>query len=123
MSASGGTLQISDGSSLPDTVTVTLANSVGSGFDIDDSSETILAVTGGGGTGGSVGLGSGTLTVGGADNSSAFAGAISGTGGLTKDGHRHSVPFRHQYLHWRHNYQRRHTVHQRWKCPLRFHRC
>ncbi|MFZ4704656.1 MAG: beta strand repeat-containing protein, partial [Bacteroidales bacterium] len=68
---------------------VTLANTAGVVLDITGYSNTIGSLTGGGGTGGNVTLGTtATLTVG-SDNTSpaAFAGVISGTGGaLTKTG-------------------------------------
>jgi len=66
---------------------VTMANNSAVVLDITGFNTQIGSLTGGGGTGGNVTLGSATLTVGG-DNTSpgAYAGAISGTGGLTKMG-------------------------------------
>ncbi|HSI09890.1 MAG: autotransporter-associated beta strand repeat-containing protein [Rariglobus sp.] len=66
---------------------VTLGNTDGAVLDLNGFNTQIGSLTGGGTTGGNVTLGSATLTLG-ADNTSpaAFAGAISGTGGLTKIG-------------------------------------
>jgi autotransporter-associated beta strand protein len=66
---------------------VTLANTAGATLDLNGFSNTIGSLTGGGAAGGNVTLGSATLTVG-SDNTSpgAYAGVISGTGGLTKSG-------------------------------------
>ena len=66
---------------------VTLANTAGATLDITGFNTQIGSLTGGGATGGNVTLGAATLSVGG-DNTSpgAFAGVISGTGGLTKIG-------------------------------------
>ena len=66
---------------------VTLANTAGATLDLNNFNTQIGSLTGGGTTGGNVTLGTATLTVGG-DNTSpaAYAGVISGTGGLTKTG-------------------------------------
>ena len=66
---------------------VTLNNLSGVTLALNNFNTQIGSLTGGGGNGGNVTLGSATLTVG-ADNTSpaAYAGAISGTGGLTKVG-------------------------------------
>ena len=66
---------------------VTLANTAGVTLDITGFNTQIGSLTGGGATGGNVTLGAATLTTGG-DNTSpaAYAGVISGTGGLTKIG-------------------------------------
>ena len=66
---------------------VTLANTAGVVLDLNGFSNTIGSLTGGGTTGGNITLGSGVLTVGGLNTSpAAYAGVISGTGGLTKSG-------------------------------------
>jgi fibronectin-binding autotransporter adhesin len=62
---------------------ITLANAVGVGLNLNNFSNVIGSLSGGGTSGGNVTLGSGTLTVGDATNTS-YAGEISGTGGLTK---------------------------------------
>lgn len=64
----------------------TLADTVGATLDLGDSTQSIGSLAGGGSTGGNVTLGSGTLTTGGNDADTAFAGLISGTGGVTKTG-------------------------------------
>ena len=66
---------------------VTLANTAGAVLDLAGFSNTIGSITGGGTSGGNVTLGSGTLTVGSLNTSpAAYAGIISGTGGITKSG-------------------------------------
>ncbi len=66
---------------------VTLDNTVGVTLDLTGFNNAIGSLTGGGGNGGKVSLGAATLTIGG-DNTSpaAYAGVISGTGGVTKTG-------------------------------------
>ncbi len=82
---SAGTLTASVGSALPDASAVTLANVSGATLNLA-SNETIASLAGGGTTGGTVTLGANSLTVGGANTSTTFAGVISGTGNLTKTG-------------------------------------
>jgi T5SS/PEP-CTERM-associated repeat protein/autotransporter-associated beta strand protein len=77
---SGGTLQLSGAGRLSDTTAVTVAS--GGTFDLNGVSDAIGSLTGAGTTT----LGSGTLTVGGNGDSTAFAGTISGSGGLVKAG-------------------------------------
>ena len=79
---SAGTLRLSGGAALADTSAVTLANTAGAVLDLNNNSETIGSLAGGG----SVTLGSGTLTCGGDNSSTSFAGSISGSGGLIKTG-------------------------------------
>ncbi|MEO7098306.1 MAG: autotransporter-associated beta strand repeat-containing protein [Luteolibacter sp.] len=66
---------------------VSLGNIAGAAMDITGFNTQIGSLSGGGATGGNITLGAATLTVG-ADNTSpaAYAGAISGTGGLAKIG-------------------------------------
>jgi len=82
---SGGRLRLAGGSAIADTGTVSLANTAGVTLDLNGTSETIGALTGGGATGGNVTLGAGTLTTGNAA-AQTYAGVISGSGGLTKQG-------------------------------------
>ena len=64
---------------------VTLANVAGTTLDLNNFSNTISVLSGGGTAGGNVTLGSGTLTTGNG-SSTTFAGSMSGTGGLTVQG-------------------------------------
>jgi autotransporter-associated beta strand protein len=66
-------------------VAVTLANVAGAALVLNGKSLTLASLAGGGASGGSVNLGAGTLTVGDAANTT-YAGSISGTGGLVKQG-------------------------------------
>jgi len=78
----GGELQLGAAGQLADTAVVTLSNVAAAVLDLNGNNETIGQLSGGGGTGGNVTLGAGTLTV--ADgNGNTYAGNISGTGGLT----------------------------------------
>jgi len=70
-----------------DNSALTLANVASSGINITGYNTQIGSITGGGSTGGNVTLGAATLTTGGDNTSpSAYAGVISGTGGVTKIG-------------------------------------
>lgn len=66
---------------------VSIVNAASTGINLDGFHTQIGSLTGGGTTGGGIALGSATLTIGG-DNTSpaAYAGVISGTGGVTKIG-------------------------------------
>jgi fibronectin-binding autotransporter adhesin len=84
----GGTLQLAGGNNrLPTGTAVTLGNVAGAVLDLNGLSQTIGSLSGGGGTGGTVALGSGTLTVGNAA-STTYSGTITGTAasGLVKQG-------------------------------------
>ncbi|MEE9212553.1 MAG: autotransporter-associated beta strand repeat-containing protein, partial [Phycisphaeraceae bacterium] len=80
-----GTLQLTGGAALADTVAVSLADVAGATLLLN-TSETVGSLAGGGGTGGNVTLNANTLTAGGNNTSTTYAGVISGTGGLTKEG-------------------------------------
>jgi autotransporter-associated beta strand protein len=80
-----GTVAVAGGSSIVDSVAVSLADATGAIFRLD-ASETIGSLAGGGSTGGNVNLQGNTLTVGDANTNTTFAGILSGTGGLTKQG-------------------------------------
>ena len=75
-----GTLRLGAANRIADTSTVTVGNPAI--FDLNNFSETVGSVAGGG----AITLGSGTLTSGGNGASTTYSGAISGTGGLTKTG-------------------------------------
>ena len=64
---------------------VTLANAAGVILDLNNFSNTIGSLAGGGALGGNVTLGSATLTMGNT-STTAYAGVISGTGAVTKNG-------------------------------------
>jgi fibronectin-binding autotransporter adhesin len=81
---SAGTLELSGGSAIVDTNTLTLANAAGAVLKLN-ASETIGSVTGGGTTGGNVNLQGFNLTVQ-PTGSGTFSGNISGVGGLIKRG-------------------------------------
>ena len=65
---------------------VVLANTSGATLDLNGNSEAVGSLSGGGTSGGGVTLGTGTLTVGGNNASTSYAGVISGGGALTKTG-------------------------------------
>ena len=65
---------------------VVLANVAGATLDLHSFNETIGSLAGGGSTGGNVTLGTGTLTVGGNNASTTYAGVLNGTGGLIQVG-------------------------------------
>lgn len=80
-----GTLALDGGAAIADTGAVSLANTAGAMLQLN-AAETIGSLAGGGTTGGNVSLQSFTLTTGGNNTNTSYAGAISGTGGLTKTG-------------------------------------
>ena len=65
---------------------VTMANLAGAILDLNDFSQTIGSLNGGGAAGGNIDLGTGTLTTGALNIADTYDGVISGTGGLTKAG-------------------------------------
>lgn len=82
----GGTLRCDAANTLPATTGLTLANTSGVSLNLNNFSQTIASLSGGGTTGGNIALGSATLTVNQATNTT-YSGIISGTGGgLTKNG-------------------------------------
>jgi fibronectin-binding autotransporter adhesin len=82
-----GTLQLSGGANrMPTSTDVVIANTAGATLNLNGNAQTVASLSGGGSTGGTVTLGSGTLTINKTSDSSEFAGVISGTGGLTKSG-------------------------------------
>ncbi|MEI6712446.1 MAG: autotransporter-associated beta strand repeat-containing protein [Verrucomicrobiota bacterium] len=84
---SAGTLKAGVvGTAFGGTSAVTLANAVGVILDITGFNNTIGSLAGGGTTGGSVTLGSATLTLGGDGTSTTFSGLIGGAGGISKSG-------------------------------------
>jgi filamentous hemagglutinin family protein len=84
---SAGTLRVAGGAAIADTSAVTLANVAGATLDLNGTNETIGSLAGGGGTGGNVTLGAGTLTTGGNNSTTTYSGVLSGVGGkLVKEG-------------------------------------
>ena len=67
-------------------VALTLDNVSGANFNQAGYAISLGSLAGGGSTGGNYALGGGTLTVGGSNASTAYAGAISGTGAIVKRG-------------------------------------
>jgi autotransporter-associated beta strand protein len=84
---SAGTLTAGSTSAFGINSAVTLVNASGVLLNLNNFNNSIGSLTGGGADGGNVSLGSATLTIG-TDNTSpaAYAGIISGTGGITKTG-------------------------------------
>ncbi len=89
--SNGGTIQVSQGTlgtfrdgSVGSTTALILDNTVGVGLNLG-ANLVIGSLSGGGAAGGNV-TSSATLTVGGLDTSTTYAGVISGTGALTKTG-------------------------------------
>lgn len=80
-----GVLQAGILLALPINSAVVMANFAGATLDLNGFSHTIPTLSGGGANGGNVTLGTATLTTG-SGGSTTFSGAISGTGGLTKEG-------------------------------------
>jgi fibronectin-binding autotransporter adhesin len=82
-----GVIRLSGGSDrLPAATAVTLANKLGVMLDLNGQNETIAALSGGGGNGGKLALGSARLTVGDSSNT-IYASIISGSNGsLVKQG-------------------------------------
>ncbi len=79
-----GTLRASGGNAIADTSAVTLANVAGASLDLAND-EAIGNLSTGGATGGNITLNANTLTVNEAGTTT-YSGAISGTGGLIKQG-------------------------------------
>jgi fibronectin-binding autotransporter adhesin len=83
---SAGTLAAGAVNTIPLASPVVLSNVSGAVFNLAGFDQTIASLAGGGGSGGNVTLGSATLTVGVSNASTAYGGAISGAGGVTKAG-------------------------------------
>jgi outer membrane autotransporter protein len=81
-----GTLQAGATGVFSSNSAVTLADTAGATLDLNGFNNSIGSLAGGGAAGGNVTLGAATLTTGGNNTSTSYAGVISGTGGLTKVG-------------------------------------
>ena len=82
----GGTLQASVDGALNPNSALTLTDAATAVLDLNGTTNAIGALAGGGAAGGNITLGAGTLTVGGLNTSTTYAGAITGAGGLVKAG-------------------------------------
>jgi autotransporter-associated beta strand protein len=81
-----GILQLAGGNNrLPVGTSLNLTNTLASGLNLNNFSQTLGSLSGGGNLGGNIFLGSGNLTVGNAA-STTYSGVISGTGSLIKTG-------------------------------------
>jgi autotransporter-associated beta strand protein len=81
-----GTVSLAGGMAIADAGAVVLANAAGATLSLSNSNETIGSLAGGGAMGGNVTLGTFTLSAGGNNTDTTYAGVISGSGGLTKQG-------------------------------------
>lgn len=77
-----GTLQTNAQNVIPSTSSVTLANSATAAWNLNNFNQSIATLSGGGGSGGNISLGSASLSIN-ATAPGTYGGAISGTGGLT----------------------------------------
>lgn len=80
-SITGGSLRAGINDALPTATAVTLASGFGATLDLNSFDLEIGSLAGGGATDGAVTLGSGRLTLGGANTNTTFSGVISGSGG------------------------------------------
>jgi autotransporter-associated beta strand protein len=85
LNVNGGTLVLTGGTAMGDLASINLANTAGVLLSLTGS-ETIGSLSGGGTSGGNVALSLVTLTSGGNNASTNFAGVISGSGALNKAG-------------------------------------
>jgi fibronectin-binding autotransporter adhesin len=81
-----GTLRLGAPGLLGAAAPIALADKAGATLDLNGFNQTVGSLAGGGGAGGEVKLGSATLTTGGDDTSTTFAGAVTGAGGVVKQG-------------------------------------
>lgn len=81
-----GTLSAAAANAFSANSAVILANTNAAAMNLAGFNNTIGSLAGGGASGGNVALGAGTLTTGGDNSSTSYAGVISGTGALTKTG-------------------------------------
>lgn len=72
--------------SLADNLVITFENRANTSFNLNSASETIGNITGGGTTGGNVGLGAGLAVLALSDGTGTYGGVISGNGGVVKQG-------------------------------------
>lgn len=82
----GGTLQAGADGALNPNSALTLTDAATAVLDLNGTTNAIGALAGGGAVGGNITLGAGTLTIGGLNTSTTYAGAITGSGSLVKAG-------------------------------------
>jgi filamentous hemagglutinin family protein len=80
-----GTLRLGANNIFSNTSSISIANVAGATLDLNGFNDTINVISGGGGVGGTIALGAGTLTTG-DSTSNTFAGVISGAGNIVKQG-------------------------------------
>jgi fibronectin-binding autotransporter adhesin len=83
---SAGTISAAATNTLSSSSAVVLSNVSSAVLDLGGFDQAVASLAGGGGTGGNVTLGAGTLTTGGNNSSTSYGGVISGTGGFVKQG-------------------------------------
>ena len=93
----GGTLTLSSGSALPTANDVVLANAAGVALHLGGNTS-LGSLAGGGASGGAVGMYGYTLTVGGDNANTTFAGTLTGMRRPDQDGHWHADPCRREHL-------------------------
>lgn len=79
-------VRLANGNAIPDASEVFVAGSANAALDLNNTSETIGSLAGGGSAGGNVTLGSANLVTGVNNLSTAYDGVISGSGGVVKVG-------------------------------------
>jgi fibronectin-binding autotransporter adhesin len=79
-------VRLANGNAIPDTSEVFVSGSANAALDLNNTSETIGSLAGGGSSGGNVMLGSANLVTGVNNLSTTYDGVISGTGGVVKTG-------------------------------------
>lgn len=79
-------VRLANGNAIPDASEVFVSGSANAALDLNNTSETIGSLAGGGSAGGNVTLGSANLVTGVNNLSTAYDGVISGSGGLVKVG-------------------------------------
>jgi fibronectin-binding autotransporter adhesin len=81
----GGTVTLGGADRLPTGTSLTLANTAGVLLNLNNNNQTLGSLSGGGTNGGNVAIGTATLKVGNANNTT-FSGQLTGTGSLVKVG-------------------------------------
>ena len=82
----GGTLQLGSTTALDSATDLVLTDVADAIFELNGFDATVASLSGGGSIGGTIALGSNSLTVGGDSTSTTYAGSITGNGSFVKDG-------------------------------------